>query len=215
MTVQQIYDYVGSLVDDKDFGYFTTTELLRYINQKAREVQKELVLAGNNWYVQIDESQTTTINQANYTLPTDFLKMNRIELVQNPGTNEQRYPLVSITLNQKDRLYLEADTSCYYLLKNTLYLNPMPKTVKTIRMYYTYRIAECTSSSDTPDVPAEYQEYLANLVVMKCFLKDGRDPGFILNEVEMVRKALAASAIERAQDHASTVVVMDDDSMVY
>lgn len=215
MTVAQIKAYVASLVDDLNFDYFTNTELLRFINQAQQEVQKRLILAGNNWYVTIDATQSTVINQANYTLPTDFLKMNRLELVLNPGSQEQRYALKSITLNQKDMGFQAADSVGWYILKSTLYLNPLPQTVRTIRMYYTYRIAEVTSDSDTPDVPSEYHEYLAHLVAAKCFLKDGRDASFILQQIKFVEDNLTASAIERAQDHASQVVVVDEDVTVY
>lgn len=210
MTTGEIKAYVASLVDDLSFGYFTQAELLRYINQEIRETQKKLIAAGNNWYVKIDQSQSTVVNQIAYSVPTDFLKFNRIELVDNPGVNETRYPLCSIVLSQKDNVYTDFQPIGFYLLKSTLYLTPVPTIVKTIRMYYTYLIPEVVLDADIPDVPVEYHEYVANLVAAKCFLKDGRDPGFIMASVKMVEDALKADAIERNQDHASVVVVVDD-----
>ena len=209
MNVGQIKAYVASLVDDLQFSYFTETELLRYINQAQQEVQKKLVLAGNNWYVKITTA-AMVVNQKNYTLPSDFLKMNRVESVENPGVNEDRYPLCSISLNQKDNFDQSADSCAWYLIKDDIYLTPSPKTARILRYYYTYRIAEVTIDADIPDVPLEYHEYLANLVAQRCFLKDGRDPGFILTEIRQVEDNLTASAVERAQDHASMVVVVDD-----
>lgn len=216
MNVGQIKAYVASLVDDLQMTYFTPTELLRYINQEMRETQKKLIAAGNNWYIKIDESQSTVVNQLAYTVPTDFLKFNRIELCTNINTtSETRYNISSITLNQKDMMFAQSDTTCFYLLKNTLYLTPQPKTIRTIRMYYTYLIAEVAIDADIPDVPPEYHEYIAMLVAAQCFLKDGRDAGFILNKTKMVEEALKADAIERNQDHASTVVICDNDSLSY
>lgn len=215
MTLGQIKSYVWSMVDDLGGNYFTTDELTRYANQMMRETQKLLIQAGNNWYTTIDATQSTVINQGNYTLPTDFLKMNRIELVQNSGPNETRYSPKSITLNQKDLISFDSDVAGFYILKNTLWFAPFPQTVKTIRMYYTYRVAEMTLDADTPDVPAEYHEYIADRVAEICFLKDGRDASFIRYKCDKVEQFLNRDAIERAQDHASRVVIVDEDNGVY
>lgn len=216
MTVLEIKNYVASLVDDLQMTYFTPTELLRYINQEMRETQKKLIAAGNNWYIKIDESQSTVVNQIAYTVPTDFLKFNRIELCTNINTtSETRYNISSITLNQKDMMFAQSDVTCFYLLKKTLYLVPQATTIRTIRMYYTYLIPEVANDSDVPDVPPEYHEYIAMLVAAQCFLKDGRDASFILKKTMMVEEALKADAIERNQDHASTVVICDNDSLLY
>lgn len=211
MTVGQIKAYVASMVDDLQFDYFTETELLRYINQMQAETQKLLIQAGNNWYTTIDATQSTVVNQGNYTVPTDFLKMNRIELVQNPGTNETRYAIQSITLNKKDSICFDSDVAGFYILKSTLWLSPFPTTVKTIRMYYTYRIAAVAVDADIPDVPLEYHEYIADRVAEICFLKDGRDASFIRYKCDKVEQFLKQDAIERSQDHASRVVIVDED----
>lgn len=215
MTVDQINAYVWSMTDDLQGAYFTAPELLRYINQMQKEVQKLLIQSGNNWYVIIDQSQSTVINQGNYTLPVDFLNMNRIELVQNPGTNETRYSIQSITLNQKDSICFDSDVAGFYLLKNTLWLSPFPTTVKTIRMYYTYLIPDVVIGTDVPDIPVQYHEYLADRVTEICFLKDGRDASFIRFKCDQVEKDLKNTAIERNQDHASRVVIVDEDSGGY
>lgn len=192
-------------------SYFTTAELTRYANQMAAETQKLLIQAGNNWYVKIDQTASTVINQAAYTLPTDFLKMNRIELVMNPGTNETRYSVAHIPLSQKDSIAFDSDVAAFYLLKSTLYFTPVPQTVKTIRYYYTYRIAQMTLDADIPDVPEEFHEYLADRVAEICFLKDGRDASFIRYKCDKVEQFLKQDAIERSQVGSSVVVCLDDD----
>ena len=212
MTLGEIKAYVWSMTDDLNGDYFTTAELTRYANQMMRETQKLLIQAGNNWYVKIDQTQSTVINQGNYTLPSDFLVMNRIELVQNSGPNETRYSVRSITLNQKDSVCFNSDAAGFYLLKNILWFAPFPSTVKTIRLYYTYLIAEISADVDVPDVPAQYHEYIADRVTEICFLKDGRDSSFVRYRCDVVENALKQTAIERNQDHASTVVIVDEDS---
>lgn len=212
MTVLEIKNYCWSLLDDLNGDYFTAPEMLRYINQCTQETQKKLVLSGNNWYAKIDTSTSTVVNQRNYSLPTDFLKMNRLESVININTvSEQWYPITSITLNQKDQNFLESEPTGFYFLKSTLYLTPPPKTIRTLRMYYTYRVAQVALDADIPDVPEEFHEYIANLVVQRCFLKDGRSAELVERQIMQVEESLKAEAIERAQDHASTVVIVEED----
>lgn len=215
MTVGEIKAYVWSMVDDLNGDYFTSPEVLRYINQMQQEVQKLLIQSGNNWYVIIDQTQSTVINQGNYTVPTDFLKMNRIELVQNPGVNETRYSIQSIPLSQKDAICFDSDVAGFYLLKNTLWFSPFPTTVKTIRLYYTYRIPPVAVDADIPDVPLQYHEYLADRVAEICFLKDGRDASFIRAKCMSTEQDLKNDAIERNQDHASRVVSVDEDGGIF
>lgn len=214
MNVGQIKSYVWSLCDDLAGSYFTTTELTRFINQEQQETQKQLVLSGNNWYLKVDQSGSTVVNQQGYTLPTDLLAINRIELVQNPGVNEAVFPLTSITLNQKDAFQNFSGMPCaYYLQKNTIQMIPAPQQVWTIRYYYTYQIADISSDSDTPDVPTEFHEYLAKRVAMQCFIKDGRDATLLLRDIQKVEDDLKARAIERAQDRMSTIVINSDDAL--
>lgn len=213
MNVGEMCSYISYLVDDLNFGYFTKPQLYRFINQAAAEAQKKLIAAGNNWYLKKDESQTTIINQELYTPPTDLMDINRIELVQNPGPNETRYPLTSITLNQKDMFgYNPAQTYAFYFFKNQIAFVPIPNTNQyTIRFYYTYRIAEITGDSDTVDMPAEFHEYVCHLAALKCFIKDGRDASLLLKFTDDVEKRLERQAIQRAQDRATTIVQTSTD----
>lgn len=219
MTVQNMLDYVWSECDDLLGAYFTQAQVIRYLNQAAGECQKKLVAAGNNWYLkQTPDSGIgsffTTANQDTYTPPTDLLDINRIEIVQNPGTNENRTALYSITLNQKDYFYGYSQWPVAFFFKKTdIVMCPAPQIGGLlIRYFYTYRIAEVTLPSETIDCPAEFHEYICYLAIMKCFAKDGRDPGYFVQMVNDIEKRLERQAIMRAQDHSPTVVVSSDGS---
>ncbi len=214
MTVLQIQNYVWSLCDDLSGNYFTSAELLIYINQATQETQKKLILSGNNWYITVSTA-AIAVGQVSYSPPVDCLKINRLESVLNPGANEERYPLTSITLNQKDDFYLDSDSMAWFFVGNDIHLTPTPKTARILRYYYTYRVPQLTLTSETPDVPSEFHEYIANLVVQRCFLKDGRNADLVERQIQQVEENLKADAIERAQDHASTVVIVENDYAGY
>lgn len=214
MDVAAMISYVLSEVDDPNGAYFTQTQLIRYINQAAQETQKKLIAAGNNWFLKVptDGTYVTVANQAKYTPPTDLLQLNRLEIVQNPGVNENRVALTSITLNQKDFFYgYSSWPVAFYFQKNDIVLCPAPQTAGlTIRYYYTYRIAEVTLTTETVDIPAEFHEYICHQVILKCFAKDGRDPSFFMALTKQVEERLEKEAIQRAQDRASTIVLTSD-----
>lgn len=216
MTVIEAMNYTASQVDDLLFGYFTKPQLLIYLNQAVQECQKKLIAAGNNWYLRktADGAHITVVNQDTYIPPDDLMNLNRLELVQNPGLNENRVALTSITLNQKDFFggYTQWPVA-FYFMKNDIVVVPAPQVGGlTIRYYYTYRIAPLVNDSDVIDVPQEFAEYICYLMILKCFAKDGRDPGYFLQMVKDIEERLEKQAIQRAQDHAPCIVETSDGS---
>lgn len=217
MDVAAMISYTLSEVDDLQGAYFTQPQLIRYINQAAQECQKKLIAAGNNWYVKVTPdsgvgSFTTTANQATYTPPADLLDLNRLEVVTNPGINETRVALTSITLNQKDFFYgFSQFPAAFYFQKSDIVMCPAPQqTGMLIRYYYTYRIPEVTLTSETVDVPPEFHEYVVAQVIIKCLAKDGRDASLFAKIVDETEKRLEKQAIQRAQDHAPQVTLVSE-----
>lgn len=220
MTVLEAFNYTASQVDDISFGYFTKPQLLIYLNQAVQETQKKLIAAGNNWYLKkTDDSGPnayfTVANQSAYTPPTDLLDINRLEIVQNPGLNENRIALTSITLNQKDYFngYYTQFPAAFFFEKVNINLVPAPQTGGLlIRYWYTYRAAPLVNDGDTIDVPQEFVEYVVYQMILKCFAKDGRDPGYFLQMVKDIENRLERQAIMRAQDRAPSVIQCSDGS---
>lgn len=216
MNVQEMLNYIWSETDDLLGAYFTQPQVIRYINQAAQECQKKLIAAGNNWYLKktADGAYLTVVNQDTYSPPVDLLNINRLEIVQNPGVNENRVALNSITLNQKD--YFNGYTSwpvAFFFEKTDIVVVPAPQIGGlTIRYWYTYRIAEVTLVSETIDIPSEYHEYVVYLCILKCFAKDGRDPGYFLQMVKDIENRLEKQAIQRAQDHAPHIIMQSEGS---
>lgn len=222
MTVLEAFNYTASQVDDLLFGYFTKPQLLIYLNQSVQECQKKLVAAGNNWYLKRTPDSGpgatfTVVNQDTITPPADLLNVNRLEIVQNPGLNENRIAVRSITLNQKDYFQGYAQWPiAFFFQKTDIVLVPAPQVGGLLlRYYYTYRIAPLVNESDIIDVPEEFCEYAVALVILKCFAKDGRDPGIFGKIVDDTEKRLEKQAIQRAQDHAPTIIMTGDGSGGY
>lgn len=214
MTLRQLKDLVAAWVDDKQFGYFTEPEVQGYLNHAQKEVQKLLVMAGENFYLDCKETPIVA-SQARYVLPEDFLKVNRLEFVTDlSGDNLSGAPLKSITLNQIDLLSVNMGSpTAYYLKKSSLILAPAPdSTPATLRLYYSYRVADMTADTQVPDVPEEYHEALAVWAAYDCILRDGRDPSALKIKMDLYTKMMNESADERTVDAPRMVVSTENES---
>ncbi len=104
MTRLQIYNLILSWLDDNDGIYFTPAQVNVWINLAHRQVQLQLLQAGENWYMKPVET-LTVIGQADYVLPSDFAMEHRLEVVlSGTGINENRQKLDVIILKKTELL---------------------------------------------------------------------------------------------------------------
>lgn len=202
MTRSELKALVSYWLDDLQFGYFTETQVNVWLNNGLRELQKEVLQAAQMHYLRCVQT-TLVVNQYDYVLPDDFLKLHRLEVViSGVQPNESLNPLAPITLNQKDLVNTTVGTSvAYYLKRNRLVLNPAPDTALTLRLYYSYLAPEMTLDTDVPDAPENLQEFIAILAAIDGFMKDGRDPSpFLVAKRDSFLALLKKEAQERLQD---------------
>jgi len=188
-------------VDDPNAGYFTTAFLNTSLNNSTKEVQKRLIKAGQNYYAKVCQT-STVINQRDYVIPGDLKKTHRLDILLN-GTipNESVQPLTPITWNQQDLIPKgNGMPSCYTLRRNRLTLWPAPSTVWDMRLTYSYLVPDMTLDTDTPDVPADYQELVSLLTAQDCFLKDGRSSELLVKKIAEYQAMMDSDAAQRRED---------------
>lgn len=208
MNFGQLQTLVSVWLDDVNFGYFSQAQVKVWLNNAQIEAQKLLLEAGQNYYVQRWQT-SLVVNQSDYILPSDFMKLHRLELVVS-GTvpNETVQVINPVTLNQQDLISNTQDAypAYYYIKRNRLVLLPYPQQVLTMRMYYSPEVADMVNDSDVPDVPAQYHEYLAVLAALDGFLKDQRDPSQFLEKRRYYEKMMKDDATERNVDMPRAIV---------
>ena len=211
MTRSDLRTLVLSWLDDSAGGYFTSSQVNTWLNTAQRQVQMELIQAGENWYMKPAET-TTVASQADYVLPSDFLVEHRLEVVlDGTGVNENRQPLKPITTNQQDGISIQlAPPTNYYIKKDRVTLSPTPDKAYTLRIYYSPIISDMGSDSDSPDVPPQFHEYVALLAAFNGFIKDDRVPNTLLAKEEEFLKLLKQMSVERTQDQSRQVVQVND-----
>lgn len=207
MNLSELQTLVLSWLDDPNGTYFTPAQTLVWLNNAQREVQKQIIQAGQNWYV--TRAYTTTgTDLAAYSLPDDFLKVNKLEVVLSGEFPNQNLQLITpVTLVKLDQCTTKTGPPSVYVLKNNcLLLRPVPDQVYRLQMYYTYRVTDMVNPTDVPDVPEQYQEYIALLATFDGFMKDQRDPNPMLKmKADMYVKRMIEDANDRTVDQPRMV----------
>ena len=196
-------------VDDLLKGYFTDTQLNRFVNDAVIETQKLLLQAGQNYYVTVSDTLLVP-GQKEYVLPADFMHLHRLEIITtNYGTvNETTAAVVGITINQQDMIPFTSGTpQGYYLKNNRIVLVPNPDSALYLRLHYSYKVAPLVNDTDLVDCPDEYVEMVALYAAMDCFIKDGRDGTMIAAKINDYCERLKREAEDRLQDSSRNIVM--------
>lgn len=215
-TRAQLRTLVLSWLDDVNGTYFTSAEVNVWLNNAQRELQKRLIDKGENYYVQ-RLSGTLVADTDTYTLPTDFKKSHKLEIVL-PGTsgvNEQRRILTPVTYVQLDAVSSVGTgmpvAVCFK--RNAMILRPIPDQAYTVYLHQSYQVVDMSSDADIPDVPADYAEYIAIRATLDGFMKDQRQPTeFIIAKKEEYEKMLTIDSQRRDVSSPRMVVSTEDQS---
>lgn len=217
MTRAELRDLVWYWLDDLDGGYFTAAQVNVWLNNAQIECQKQLLDCGEYWYGKAVTTSTVQYRDC-YALPSDFLKAHRLELlVQGTLDTPQSQNWSSIdgnTLMEGARLnFGAAQPATVTIFKNCLLFRPIPDTAYTLRLFYSYKIAPMTDDLNVPDVPNQYQEYIALLAARDGFAKDEREPSSAFREKFMeYREMMKKDQIQRNRSQPRRVVRTQSDT---
>lgn len=216
MTFEEMQESVSYILDDLNFGYFTLPQVKRWLNNAQFEAQKILIQSDESWFMKCVQT-TCLVGQSDYVLPEDFLKTKRVQIVENTNTsNEIRTQIFPIVLSEQARFPTSNDyPATYYIKKNRLVMVPPPDNTYTIRLDYTYRLAELVNNYDVSEIPIQYHEYVVLLAAIDGFLKDDRSPSSLLAKKTWYEDLFKKDAEDRKIDAPRQVVVTKDDEYVY
>lgn len=211
MTFLELQQLVSVWLDDVNNGYFTLPQIKLWLNNAQKETQKLLIDAGENWYLKCVET-TLVAGQRDYIVPEDFLKVHRLEtIISGTAPNECTQMLQPITLNQQNYFQTtQGDPYAYFIKKNRFSLWPAPQNPITLRLFYSYRVADMVLDAEVPDVPPQYHEFLAILATLDGFHRDDRNPSQFLEKRAYYEAMLKMDADERNVDVPRSIVVTDD-----
>lgn len=214
MTRGELRNLALYWLDDLQAGYFTVPQMDVWLNNAQIEVQKQLIQAGEYWYLKCATTQTVQGGGC-IALPSDFLKCNKLE-IQVPGTlspNDLWVPLEMSTLGENS-VWQGSGQACprvFTIGKDCLYLNPVPDQTYNLRLFYSYIVTPMVSDLNVPNVPPQYHEYLAVLAASDGFLKDGRDPSAIYAKRDYYVDMMKKDSVQRNRAQPRRVRYKDTD----
>lgn len=214
MTFLELRVLTSTWLDDVNNGYFTVAQVNQWLNNAQREVQKLVEQSFEGRFEKCVET-TTVVNQREYQIPTDMKRVVRLELVLQGSSfeNESVQRLDKITPNQQDFFTERVSTPrAYYFKNNQIILVPAPNIAKTLRLTYTYRLADMVNDGDVSEIPEDYHEMMAVLATLDGLYRDGRDPGPMIEKRKYYEQQLKRDAEQRHIDSPRTVVqTIEDD----
>lgn len=215
MTRLELQTLVLQWLNDPAGGFFDPTTFVQpALNRALKELQKQLIMSGDLYYVVSPPSQALTVqNQQDYVLPTDCLKLHRLTIDIDTATPMPNFQEINpMTLNQCSQFGNGVGTPlAYYITKNKISLFPIPDTSdKILRLWYSYQVADMTSDSSTPDAPEIYHEYIAVLAVMDAKIKDETVEANIKEKQERYQQLMKQMADGRQYQSARMIRCYDD-----
>lgn len=178
MNRGELRELVWYWLNDPDGGYYTETQVNTWLNNALIECQKQLLDCGEYWYTTCAKTNFVQ-NEACYALPSNFLKANRLEIrVQGSSApNEVWTSIDPATLNEGAAVnFGNGQPMSVTIVRDCLLVRPIPDTTYLVRLYYSYKVAPMVDDLNVPDVPLQYQEYIALLAARDGYSKDASEP---------------------------------------
>ena len=153
------------------------TEMLKWVNWAQRERQGDLVQTYEMWFV-TSTSIDLVKDQEEYLMPTDCLKVIRLENIEDTSSPQEIFP---ISFNDKENYYdtiyrnisNAGEPGAYAIKGNSFIFRPRPgrAAASGVRVYYSKRAEWVNCSTLCSILPEEYHELLIWDVVSKGLIK--------------------------------------------
>jgi acyl-coenzyme A thioesterase PaaI-like protein len=122
--------------DQQNSTFITDAELLRFINTSYKELYNKIIKANSTYYMS-EETINIVSNQNAYTLPTDFYKVQGVDLLTNTSQKYTAKPFSFENRNRDSGLNFYSTPFLRYIIQgNEIRFVPMPNSTQTATLYY-------------------------------------------------------------------------------
>lgn len=215
MTFLELQTRVGELINQgvtDDTKLVTETEVKANLNRAYQKLVNRVASLGQDFYLRLAKADLVD-GQSLYGLPTDFRKLDRIEVGYSASTT--RYKATRMDRNAiNDPNWVFSQAQPYYaILGNMIELFPTPTENVTdgLWMWYLETVPDMSADADEPNVPAGYEdlpvEYAAGKAKMRQGLIDeGRE---LIAEFYNELERMTEEVVERVTDDSDSIIVRD------
>lgn len=222
MQLSEIRDSARSKADEEATGFIDNTELNRYVNQGHRFVYGKIVQRFEDFFVVKGTALNgglipITSNQNEYSLPTTFYKLVRVERRNTNDSNENNWRKIlrlNLSNDQINDFYPARQGYDlgfgYYLAGSKIYLRPVPSSGFDMRLWFIPQSTTMALDADNPSVPEEYHELIAEYAAIQMLRKSGE--GIWKEATDLFNQELQhmLDTIEYRSQEAEQMVITDD-----
>lgn len=195
--------------DKVNSGFILDSELNQYVNNSIAELYDLLVGAyGNDYYLKKYQFSTDGIN-SEFALPSDFYKMEGIDLNVNASNFITLKPYM---FNERARFQNGSNWSAnnqaqgprYHIKASVIDFVPLPS-VNNLTMYYIPTCPELVLDADTFDGINGWEEYVVVDAAIKMLQKEESDVSVLMAQKQALIKRINDMAENRDMGHSFKV----------
>lgn len=216
ISVQTITDSAIDLADMRNSQFIDQesaagSELIRYANMAYKDLYQQIILS-KEFYFTTTYDFTITNNVSSYALPTDFYKLDGVDLaLDNSGRFLTLTPFMFKERNKfRSGLALTiapyGQIFKYMIVGNNIQFIPLPSQTSNIQMWYTPEPVTIASLADTLFLPIGGDEYMSLYIACAMLAKEESDTSQLNAKRLEVLDQLKNSLKDRDQGSASYIV---------
>lgn len=204
--------YINQDVSD-DTKTVTGTEVKRWLNIAYKQMQNALLSANQDYYLQ--ESYADLVaSQNDYSLPTDTLKLQRVEIGYESADDRVVADKIELNNMREDAYTGSTQTPYFAVHKNLIRLFPTPPINVTdgLRIFYYPLITELSADGNTYDLPKGYEYLPAYFAAANAKMKLGLfdEASSFMNQFNAGVADMVVEVIERVDDNNTFIQVRQD-----
>lgn len=221
VTVSTITNMALHLANQEFSDFIDTSntpnsELIGYAQMAYEDAYSKIVLANENYFT-IPANINIISGQESYPLPTDFYKLNGVDLSINntAGTFVTLRPF-SFSERNKYRagyivpIYPYGYLYRYLLVNNNIKFIPVPSQSNLVQIWYTPLMPIIQSLNDTISILPEYTAYMIYKIACLILSKEESDISALNNQRIEALQQLLNSTKEKDSGMAKQVVDIDE-----
>jgi hypothetical protein len=224
MDLEELRESARSKADEQASGFITDTELDRFLNQGNRLVYGKIVQTFEEYFLVKGTTGNggavaVSANNNEVSLPATLLKLVRVERRNTNDSNENNWrklPRLNIGNDQLNDYYPVREGRDqgfgYFVTGSGLILRPVPQSGFDLRMWFIPKCTALVDNDDTPDVPEEYHELIAEYGAIQCLAKSG-EPIWKerMDTFNLELSNMLETVTHRVQEPQQMVITEDDD----
>lgn len=215
VLVSSVITLAKQRADMENTSFVSDAEWVTYADLSYRKFYNLITTLYEDYNVSYQD-YTTTGQQAEYTLPTGFLKIRLVELY---GVTPRPLTLREWTLSEKNRLAYSVTgyPIRFSVYGNTLRLMPDPQGAYQVRVWYIPTATAVTSDAQSIEVYNGFDEYIAIDMAIRALTKEESNTDRLERERDRMERMLEETMRGRdaGQPRTMTDIERQNDGSLY